>query len=124
MPETEQQEIGASDVEDVFDKAGSAAEAKAKDAKPPAAAEPADLEVEEEEDDSRPDTKYMVLTSDAKTGPWNEYGIFEGKGQPGAKRAAAEKLGKEEAEKLHFIAIPLSSYQPQKPTLKLTITFS
>lgn len=119
MPEkTEQQSIGDADVADAKD-------VFAKDAAPaePEAVEP-EVEPEEEEDDGRADTKYMVLTSEAKTGPWNEYGVFEGRGQPGAKRAAAEKLGKEEAEKLHFIAIPLSSYQPQTPTLKLTITFN
>ena len=69
-------------------------------------------------------TKYIVMTSEGADGPWEKVGAFEGHGQMGAKKAAATKLG-DAAEKLFFLAIPHSSYVPQKPAVKVTtsITF-
>lgn len=69
-------------------------------------------------------TKYVVMTSEAEGGPWEKLGEFEGHGQMGAKKAAAAKLG-DKAKELFFLAIPHSSYVPQKPAVKVTtsITF-
>lgn len=70
-------------------------------------------------------TRYMVLKSESKKGPWEEVGPFVTVGQPAAKLAAAESVG-EGSDNLYFIAIPDSSYKPQKPSVKVTtkITFS
>lgn len=65
-------------------------------------------------------TKYVVLTSESSEGPWSPLGNFDAHGQMAAKKHAAEKVGKETAESLYFIAIPASSYAPQKPALKVT----
>jgi hypothetical protein len=65
-------------------------------------------------------TNYVVLASENAKGPWDVLGDYSAHGQMAAKRQAAEEAGKEVAEKLYFIAVPLSSYVPQKPALKVT----
>ena len=68
-------------------------------------------------------TKYVVMTSEAEAGPWDKLGEFEGHGQMGAKKAAAAKLG-DKAKELFFLAIPHSSYVPQKPAVKVTTSIN
>jgi len=76
-----------------------------------------------EEKAEKTPTKYVVMTSESKDGPWKKLGEFDGHGQMGAKKAAAVKLG-DEAEKLFFLAIPHSSYVPQKPAVKVTTSIN
>lgn len=79
--------------------------------------------IEEPEDENRKATEYIVMRADGEMGPWSVLGSYKGHGQIAAKRLAAEAL--EDADKFWFIAIPVSSYNPQQPSVKVTtqITF-
>jgi hypothetical protein len=70
------------------------------------------------------ETEYVVLSSAAESGPWAVVGDFMAHGQLAAKKLAAEKIG-DRATNNYFIAIPTSSYAPQRPAVKTTtvITF-
>lgn len=69
-------------------------------------------------------TKYYVLAGEDKKGPYTLVGLVEASGQMAAKKAAVisvnEKSG--DAGKQYFIAIPASSWIPQKPSVEVVTT--
>ena len=95
------------------------------------AREPEMEEEPEVDDDDRPGatrkmTTYQVMYSEEEHGPWIEIGEFTEATQLAAKRAGFAKLkGDVEAqvgvEQPYFLAVPLSSYAPQKP--RVTVVF-
>lgn len=70
-------------------------------------------------------TEYVVLRSDATTGPWTVIGNFSAFGQIAAKKLAAAEVSAKgsNAESNFFVAVPASSFYPQKPVVQMTITF-
>jgi hypothetical protein len=79
---------------------------------------------EGEDEKAKRETVYMVLSGKTETGPWDEVGTFSGTGQIAVKKDAVAKIG-EKAQERYFLAIPISSYVPQKPKVKVTtlVTF-
>jgi hypothetical protein len=67
-------------------------------------------------------TEYVVLRGEEATGPFLPMGNFAAYGQIAAKKAAAANLG-EDAMQWYFVAVPASSFYPQKPVVQMTITF-
>lgn len=67
-------------------------------------------------------TEYVVLRGKETTGPFDPVGNFAAYGQIAAKKAAAATLG-EDAMSWYFVAVPASSFYPQKPVVQMTITF-
>jgi hypothetical protein len=70
-------------------------------------------------------TEYVVLRSIDLRGPFTVIGNFTTHGQIAAKKAAAAELAHkgEEPEANFFVAVPASSFYPQKPVVQMTITF-
>lgn len=70
-------------------------------------------------------TKYVVLRGAEATGPFTVVGSWTTNGQNAAKKAAAraENEAERDPESAFFVAVPASSFYPQKPVLELTITF-
>ena len=70
-------------------------------------------------------TTYVVLRSESQTGPFNVVGNWTTNGQISAKKAAAaqEAEAGNDPEKDFFVAVPASSFYPQKPTVQMVITF-
>jgi hypothetical protein len=70
-------------------------------------------------------TTYVVLRSETLTGPFSVVGNWTTNGQITAKKAAAaqEAESGNDPEKAFFVAIPASSFYPQKPTVQMVITF-
>jgi hypothetical protein len=71
-------------------------------------------------------TKYVVLRGPGQEGPFDVVGTWTTTGQLAAKRAAAEadKEKGHDPEGSFYAAVPRSSFYPEKPTLRLLITFS
>ena len=71
-------------------------------------------------------TSYIVFRSEAQTGPFYVVGNYMTHGQIAAKKAAALGIASvgEDAESSYFVAVPASSFYPQKPTVQMMITFS
>lgn len=71
-------------------------------------------------------TKYVVLRGDEANGPFTVLGNWTTNGQSAAKKAAAlaEKEAGRDPEEGFFIAVPASSFYPQKPIMQLVITFA
>lgn len=74
-------------------------------------------------------TKYQVLKSASVKGPWEEVGEFTAAGQAAAKRAGLDTLEAKEGEdevdpqKTFFLAVPITSYVPQKPTITTIVSW-
>jgi hypothetical protein len=70
-------------------------------------------------------TEYVVLRSDTPTGPFTVVGNHTTHGQIAAKKAAAlqDSTTGLDPEKSFFVAVPASSFAPQKPVVQMTITF-
>ena len=70
-------------------------------------------------------TTYVVLRSESLTGPFNVVGNWTTNGQISAKKAAAAQEAEQgnDPEKDFFVAVPASSFYPQKPTVQMVITF-
>ncbi len=70
-------------------------------------------------------TKYVVLRGADPIGPFSIVGTWTTNGQNAAKKAAAraENEAERDPESAFFVAVPASSFYPQKPVLELTITF-
>jgi hypothetical protein len=70
-------------------------------------------------------TEYVVLRSDTATGPFTVVGNHTTHGQIAAKKAAAllDSTTGQDPEKSFFVAVPASSFWPQKPVVQMTITF-
>jgi len=70
-------------------------------------------------------TTYVVLRSESQTGPFSVVGNWTTNGQISAKKAAAaqEAEAGNDPEKDFFVAVPASSFYPQKPTVQMVITF-
>ena len=70
-------------------------------------------------------TTYVVLRSETLTGPFSVVGNWTTNGQISAKKAAAaqEAESGNDPEKAFFVAVPASSFYPQKPTVQMVITF-
>lgn len=66
-------------------------------------------------------TKYYVLSGPEEVGPYTLIGVVDASGQVAAKKAAVisvnEKTGN--AHEQYFIAIPASSWIPQKPSVEV-----
>lgn len=75
--------------------------------------------------DKKP-TEYVVLRSGLPTGPYDIVGSQTAHGQVAAKRAAAlqDSAQGNDPEKSFYVAVPASSFAPQKPVVQMTITFS
>ena len=75
-------------------------------------------------------TEYVVFYSEARDGPFTLAGTFVAQGQQNAKREGAKTVGAdsddgiEAAEKYFFMAVPTSSFRPEKPSITLQITFA
>jgi hypothetical protein len=67
----------------------------------------------------------VVLRSESLTGPFNVVGNWTTNGQISAKKAAAAQEAEQgnDPEKDFFVAVPASSFYPQKPTVQMVITF-
>jgi hypothetical protein len=110
----------ASRKQELLDEARSpseAAEAKVKTSDPED-----DQDGDQQDGDQQRDTLYMIFTSESAEGPWGNVGEYSGRGQKAAKTRAAEEMGVETAKTFYFIAIPKSSYKPNRP--KIDITFA
>lgn len=70
-------------------------------------------------------TEYVVLRGDDAAGPFSVVGNYLAQGQTAAKRLAviAEKERDTDPESDFFIAVPASSFVPEKPVAKWVITF-
>lgn len=70
-------------------------------------------------------TEYVVLRSAAADGPYDIVGNQTTHGQLNAKRAAAQQDSATgiDPEKQFYVAVPASSFVPQKPQIQMTITF-
>lgn len=82
--------------------------------------------VTEKEPDEKKPTTYVVLAGASEEGPWEKVGTFEGHGQTAAKKAAVTALTEQgtNANDYWFLAIPVSSYVPEKPQVKVTTVVS
>jgi hypothetical protein len=69
---------------------------------------------------AKKETVYLVMHSSTEKGPWTLFGEYSGHGQVAAKKQAAAALG-EKATNLYFIAVPKTSFVPERPTVK-TVT--
>lgn len=81
-------------------------------------------------------TEYVVFYSEARDGPFTMVrssspgGTFVAQGQQNAKREGAKAVGAESddgieaAEKYFFMAVPSSSFRPERPSITLQITFA
>lgn len=78
------------------------------------------------ETEEKKPTSYVVLAGAAEDGPWERIGTFEGHGQTAAKKAAVTALTAQgtDANAYWFLAIPISSYVPEKPSVKVTTVVS
>lgn len=129
MAETEQATLGQGDEDGVKadgindELAAAAAAADAEDDKDADGGGQAAGDEDEDEKAKRL-TDYMVLSGKTEKGPWDEVGVFAGPGQIAVKKDAIAQIG-EKAQEKYFLAIPMSSYMPQKPKVKITtlITF-
>ena len=70
-------------------------------------------------------TEYVVLRSDTARGPFTVLGNYKTHGQVAAKKAAVVALGPDDEglETSFFVAVPASSFYPQKPSVTMTVTF-
>ena len=70
-------------------------------------------------------TEYVVLKGDSPTGPFSVVGNHTTQGQSAAKKSAAadEVSSGGDPEKSFFVAVPASSFAPQKPVVQMLITF-
>jgi hypothetical protein len=70
-------------------------------------------------------TEYVVLRSDTARGPFTVLGNYKTHGQIAAKKAAVVELGPDDEglETSFFVAVPASSFYPQKPSVTMTVTF-
>lgn len=66
-------------------------------------------------------TAYVVLTAESADGPYDVVGRYTAHGQLAVKKLAAGDV--KDAENLFFIAVPASSFYPQKPVVQMVITF-
>ena len=74
-------------------------------------------EPEVEEKAEKKPTTYIVLVSTEENGPWTQIGMFAGTGQTQAKKHAAAALNEQgnDAAVYYYVAIPQSSFAPEKP---------
>jgi len=79
------------------------------------APEPSGLEAEEKAE--KKPTNYVVLVATEESGPWTQIGMFTGSGQTQAKKLAAVALNGQgnDAAAYYYVAIPQSSFAPEKP---------
>lgn len=91
-------------------------------APPPAATPEAGAETEEKAE--KKPTDYIVLVGSEETGPWAQIvnpdtpdGTYQGFGQMQAKKLAAAALNAQgnNAASYYYVAIPQSSFAPEKP---------
>lgn len=72
-------------------------------------------------------TNYVVLYADTAAGPFTVHSNQTTFGQANAKKAAAADMatsgGDLNPEDLFFVAVPASSFAPQKPVIQMVITF-
>lgn len=88
----------------------------------PAAAEPPKAETSTKEEKAL--TKYYVLAGPEEKGPYDLIGQVEASGQTAAKKAGVLAVNKKsgDANEKFFLAIPASSWIPQKPSVEVVTT--
>lgn len=83
-------------------------------------------EPEAKETEEKKPTKYVVLWGESEDGPWNKLGEYAGHGQTAAKKEAIAEITEKgtKASNYWFLAVPASSYVPEKPSVKVTTVVS